>query len=102
MVISAEAAAELTRLKNQATPIEPCVLTPKLLGHLTGIDGAVLVGTDGFCHAIGVILDGQATSKGDPGRGARFNSAIRYVESAKGRGISTMATVVSEDGGVDV
>lgn len=102
VVISAEAAAEAARLKNQATPIEPCVLTPELLGHLTGIDGAVLVDTDGFCHAIGVILDGQATSKGDPGRGARFNSAIRYVESARDRGISTMAMVVSEDGGVDV
>lgn len=102
VVISAEAAAESARLKNQATSIEPCVLTPELLGHLTGIDGAVLVDADGFCHAIGVILDGQATEKGDPGRGARFNSAIRYVESAKGRGISTMAVVVSEDGGVDV
>jgi hypothetical protein len=102
VVISAEAAAESARLKNQATPIEPCVLTTELLEHLTGIDGAVLVGTDGFCHAIGVILDGQATEKGDPGRGARFNSAIRYVESAKDRGISTMAIVVSEDGGMDV
>jgi hypothetical protein len=102
VVISAEAAAESTRLKNQATPIEPCVLTTELLEHLTGIDGAVLVGTDGFCHAVGVILDGQATAKGDPGRGARFNSAMRYVESTKARGTSTIAIVVSEDGGVDV
>lgn len=102
MVISAEAASESARLKNQATPIEPCVLTPELLAHLTGIDGAVLIDTQGFCHAIGVILDGQATAKGDPGRGARFNSAIRYVQSAMDRGISTMAIVVSEDGGVDV
>jgi hypothetical protein len=102
MVISAEAAAESARLSNQATPVEPCVLTPELLGHLTGIDGAVLVDTNGFCHAIGVILDGQATASGDPGRGARFNSAIRYVQSAIDRGVPTMAVVVSEDGGVDV
>jgi hypothetical protein len=102
MVISAEAAAESARLSNQATPIEPCVLTPELLGHLTGIDGAVLVDTNGLCHALGVILDGQATENGEPGRGARFNSAIRYVQSAIDRDISTMAIVVSEDGGVDV
>lgn len=102
MVISAEAVAESARLSNQATPVEPCVLTPELLGHLTGIDGAVLVDTNGFCHAIGVILDGQATASGDPGRGARFNSAIRYVQSAIDRGVPTMAVVVSEDGGVDV
>ena len=102
MVISAQAASESDRLKNQATPVEPCVLTPELLGHLTGIDGAVLVDTNGYCHAIGVILDGQASAHGNPGRGARFNSAIRYVESARDRGISTLAVVVSEDGGVDV
>jgi hypothetical protein len=52
MVISAEAASQSDRLKNQATLIEPCVLTPELLGHLTGIDGAVLVDTNGYCHAI--------------------------------------------------
>lgn len=102
MVISVEAAAEADRLKNQATPIEPCVLTPELLGHLTGIDGAVLVDTNGYCYAIGVILDGQASVHGNPGRGARFNSAIRYVQFATDRGISTLAVVVSEDGGVDV
>jgi hypothetical protein len=102
MIISAEAPAEADRLKNQATPVEPSVLTPELLGHLTGIDGAVLVDTNGYCHAIGVILDGQASTHGNPGRGARFNSAIRYVESALERGISTVAVVVSEDGGVDV
>jgi hypothetical protein len=102
MVISAEASTESDRLKNQATPIEPCMLTPELLEHLTGIDGAVLVDTNGYCHGIGVILDGQASTHGDPGRGARFNSAIRYVESATERGVPTLAVVVSEDGGVDV
>lgn len=102
MVISREAASESIRLKNQATPVNPTLLTPELLGHLTGIDGAVLVDANGYCHAIGAILDGQASAHGDPGRGARFNSAIRYVQSAEERGISTMAIVVSEDGGVDV
>lgn len=102
MVISTEAASESERLKNQATPIEPCLLTPELLGHLTGLDGAVLVDATGCCHAIGVILDGQATAQGNPGRGARFNSAVRYVQSAMERGGTTLAIVVSEDGGVDL
>ena len=102
VVISAEAAAEADRLKNQATPVEPCLLTPELLSHLTGIDGAVLVDTNGYCHAIGVILDGLASAQGNPGRGARFNSALRYVQSAVDNRIPTLAVVVSEDGGVDV
>lgn len=102
MVVSAKAASESKRLKNQATPVAPCQLTPELLGHLTGIDGAVIVDVNGHCHAIGAILDGLASAHGDPGRGSRFNSAIRYVQSATERGISTLAVVVSEDGGVDL
>src|SRR5262249_11032992 len=101
LVISADAAAESVRLGNQATAIEPCLLTPELLSHLTGIDGAVIIDPRGYCHALGVILDGLATSHGDPARGARFNSAVRYVQSAIDRGIMTLAVVVSEDGGID-
>jgi hypothetical protein len=102
LVISAGAAAEAERLRNQATSTELELLTPELLDHLTGIDGAVLVDVNGCCHAIGVILDGQATSSGDPGRGARYNSAVRYVHAALARRIHTVAIVVSEDGGVDI
>lgn len=50
------------------------------------------------CHAIGVILDGAANAKGTPSRGARFNSALRYVHGYPGR----LAVVVSEDGHVDL
>jgi hypothetical protein len=71
------------------------------LDHLLGIDGALLVDPNGDCHAIGVILDGTASSHGNPGRGARYNSAVRYVESAFDRGIQTLAIVVSADGGVN-
>ena len=46
-----------------------------------------------------VILDGQATTHGDPARGARFNSAVRYVTSAAGK---ALAVVVSENGFFDV
>jgi hypothetical protein len=34
--------------------------------------------------------------------GARFNSAIRYVQYAIERHIPTVAIIVSEDGGIDI
>ena len=46
-----------------------------------------------------VILDGRATRGGDPARGARFNSAVRYVEGADH---ASLAMVISEEGSVDV
>jgi len=101
LIISPEASSESSRLASQATAIEPCLLTPELLAHLTGIDGAVLLDTDGYSHAIGAILDGPATPEGDPARGARFNSAVRYVRSLSDRQIPALAVVVSEDGSVD-
>lgn len=102
IVISAKAAAEAERLKSQATVVEPSLVDPMLLDHLTGIDGAVLVDSKGWCHAIGVILDGEATSSGDASRGSRYNSALRYVQYTHNQRIPTIAIVVSEDGGVDI
>ncbi|MES2790559.1 MAG: DNA integrity scanning protein DisA nucleotide-binding domain protein [Planctomycetota bacterium] len=98
LLISQDATNEAKRLENQATLIAPCHLTPNILEQLTSIDGAVLIDPDAVCHAIGVILDGMATSSGDSSRGARFNSAIRYTET---RGCRCLAIVISEDGGVD-
>ena len=100
LVISSAAAEEANRLASQGTPITPCLLTPELLRHLTPIDGAIMLDTAGTCHAVGIILDGQATMNGDPGRGARFNSAVRYVESCSDKG-RCLAVVVSEDGDID-
>lgn len=102
LVISNAASDEANRLRNQSTPMKACLLTSELLSHLTGIDGAVLVDPNGCCHAIGVILDGIATPQGDPARGARFNSALRYVEFAATRNLPTLAVIVSEDGGIDI
>jgi len=99
LVISSEAEAEAERLASQATRLEPCQLTPNALSRLTPIDGAVLLDVNGVCHAIGVILDGLADKAGDPARGARYNSALRYVAT---RNEPCMAVVVSEDGGVDI
>lgn len=99
VVISSGAAEEALRLRNQATAIEPLQLTCHMMKKVTAIDGAVLIDQRSNCHAIGVILDGLATKKGDPARGARYNSAIRYVESSQH---CCLAIVVSEDGTVDL
>ncbi len=99
IVVTADAAAEAKRLSRQSITIEPRRATPQLIKHLTPIDGAVLMSPDGQCYAIGVILDGVASPQGDPARGARYNSAVRYVQ---GHGSACIAIVVSEDGGVDL
>jgi hypothetical protein len=98
LIINENAAEESHRLRKQGSPIVACVLTPDLLRPLTTIDGAILLSPDGRCHGIGTILDGNATENGDPSRGARFNSALRYAESHW----PCMAVVVSEDGGIDL
>ena len=103
VVVSTGAEAEAARLSAQSTLIEPVVLLPDLVRAVSSIDGAILVDPTGVCHAVGVILDGLATKGGDPGRGARFNSAHRYVTTAlKSFGHSTLAVVVSEDGMVNL
>jgi len=99
IVVSDDAPGEAKRLAAQGTPIKPTILSASMVRRVTGIDGAVLVDLGGTCHAIGVILDGNAIADGDPARGARFNSAKRYVASTKPK---TMAVVVSEDGQINV
>jgi hypothetical protein len=99
VMISRNAAAEAARLSGQATAIEPKALTPALVRQLTAIDGALLLDISGECHAIGVIFDGQATAEGDPARGSRFNSALRYMNSSNG---AALAVVISEDRSFDV
>lgn len=98
VVVSGDAVNEAIRLGNGCLPISPMKLTPELAAKLTEIDGAVLCDPDGSCHAIGVILDGTASKAGDRGRGSRFNSAVRYINSSQA---VSVAMVVSEDGGLD-
>ena len=99
LVITTEALAEADRLKLQCTLIEPVPLTPLITQLITSIDGAVLLDPEGYCYSIGVILDGKASGHGNGTRGARFNSAVRYVESSP---YPCLVVVVSEDGMVDV
>ena len=97
LVITEAADSEAARLVQQGTPIQPLLLNADLLRNLTPIDGAIILDPEGTCYAIGTILDGMATDNGDPSRGARYNSAIRYYESAQA---PCMVVVVSSDGGV--
>ena len=71
LVISSRSDAEARRLSQQSTLIEPSRLTDREVAVVNSIDGAILLDQAGTCRAIGVILDGPATEKGDPSRGAR-------------------------------
>ena len=98
LVISGQAQGEADRLTSQCIKTEPFVLTKELVPLVTSIDGSVLLDPHGQCYAIGVILDGNASEKCRPDRGARFNSAVRYVQGEK----ECLAIVISEDRSVDL
>jgi hypothetical protein len=97
MVVSSRADVESQRLSRQSTLIEPRSLTDREVAAVSSIDGAILFNHTGICCAVGVILDGLATEKGDPARGARYNSAVRYLS---GHGDGCLIVVISEDGDV--
>jgi hypothetical protein len=99
LVVTTAAAQEAQRLAPQALAIEPQPIGSRMLRSLTKIDGAVLLTPDGTCHAVGVILDGVATGVGDPGRGARYNSAVRYTAASSA---PCLIVIVSDDGLIDV
>jgi hypothetical protein len=99
LVVSEAADEEAQRLGSQCLPIEAIQLDAGVISTASGIDGALLVDPDARCHALGVILDGMACDDGDPARGARYNSAHRYVASSPHR---CLCVVVSEDGYIDM
>lgn len=99
IVVTESAGSEAVRLGSTATHVKPKRLTPSLARRLAAVDGAILMDPQGFCHAFAVILDGIASATGDPSRGARYNSAIRYCDSRKE---PTAIVIVSEDGGIDI
>ena len=99
IVVSEDPASEIERLGKEALAIKPEYLDYKDVMRLGGIDGAVLLGPDGRCHAFGVILDGLATTSGDRARGSRFNSAVRYQRTSS---VGTVVIVISDDGTVNL
>ena len=100
LVVSHAPEAEASRLGGQAVPINPQRLDAADIIRLSQVDGAIILGSDGRCHAFGVILDGEAVARqGDPSRGSRFNSAIRYQRT---RAPKSLLVVISDDGLVDL
>ncbi len=103
IIVSEKAGEEVDRLKNQGFAVAPKIVQAALIRDLATIDGAILIDPEGAIHGIGVILDGMASESGDPSRGARYNSALRYVETAVNKGTKrVMALVISEDGYTDL
>lgn len=102
LVITPEAAAETKRLAAQCTVIEPVIVSRDIISHLSSVDGAILISPAGIVHSFGVILDGRASENGNPTRGARYNSAIRYIDGKLRHKINCLALIVSEDGYVDL
>lgn len=99
LLISAYAAAEADRLATQCTRIKPLMLTPALIERITSIDGTVILDPTGVCYAMGAILDGPATERGDRTRGGRYNSAVMYVDNSS---FPSLIVVVSQDGAIDL
>lgn len=99
IVVAEDVAAEASRLSGQGTSIEPVRLSETLLKSASGIDGTILIDPFGCCHAIGVILDGDASDTCTPSRGSRYNSGVRYVKAGLNR---RLAIVVSDDGTIDI
>lgn len=100
LVVTEDAVLEAERLSAQATPVEPTHLDGPAASRVSAIDGAIILDATGTCHCVGAILDGEAYFRGTPSRGARFNSAARYVAAKKG--VGRLAIVVSDDGYVDL
>ena len=98
LVVSKRPEEEVDRLGGQAVPITPEIIEPAQVARLGRVDGAVLLGPDGRCHAFGVILDGTAHGRGDPARGSRYNSAVRYQKMVE----DAVLVVISDDGTVDL
>lgn len=99
IVVAEDAASEADRLSKQGTNIIPTRLTESLFRSVSGIDGTILLDPSGYCHAIGIILDGEANDNCTPSRGSRFNSGVRYVQSDNHR---RLAIVVSDDHTADI
>lgn len=102
LIISNKAEQEAKRLGGQAVRVKPFPLMTNNVARLAAIDGAILIDPSGVCHAVGVILDGQAVRTGNPSRGSRYNSALRYILTARKRRDKCIGIVVSEDGMINL
>ena len=104
IIVSEAAVKESERLAeaNRAIKIHPILAEENTILSLSAIDGAMIVDTEGVCHALGAILDGVAEKPGNIARGARFNSAITYVDYEVEMQNRSVAIIVSSDDSVDI
>lgn len=65
---------------------------------LCSIDGAIMIDQYGKCSGVGLILSNSNLGKGNPERGARYNSAVNYINANK----NSIVVVISEDGMIDI
>lgn len=100
LVFSPVAAAEAVRLQHDCLQVEPFLLRPEDVSHFTVMDGALLLDTQCYCHALGVILDGETVPFSDSSRGSRFNSSLRYY--GKHQHEKILVVVVSDDGMINL
>ena len=100
LIITEEAESEANRLCNQCFKIDYSPESQnfkELIKYITSIDGGVLLHPNGKCYAIGTILDGKSVNTlGDITRGARYNSALRYINDSSSE--NCLIIIVSEDG----
>lgn len=108
---SSDASFETNRLAKKGRALsfsKPVSLSkfPSSIINLSGIDGAVAMDFSGNCYGCGLILDGEAVSRGTPERGARYNSGKNYVQWVKDRvndkSIDCLVLIISEDGSIDL
>lgn len=99
ILITADIAAETMRLSNQSTLVSPFRPMPGMMKQLTRIDGTLVMDPSGICYAVGAILDGQASVRGNRARGGRYNSAVMYFESVKH---PCLIVIFSQDGSIDL
>jgi len=106
LIITDEAEKEANRLSDLARGlvISPVDFSMRenlyLIKSLASVDGAVFLDRNLVCYGVGIILDGIAKNPGSPARGARYNSALCYLDnmpSGKYAGI-----VFSTDDTIDV
>jgi DisA bacterial checkpoint controller nucleotide-binding len=102
LIISANAELESERLSAQSTKIEVIPISKDIVSHVSSVDGAIIVSPNGNIYSFGVILDGLATKNGKSSRGARYNSAIRYIDGQNKINVPCLAIIVSEDGYVEI
>ena len=77
------------------------MVSARSIEALGEIDGAMLLDQYGRFYMIGVILDGTMPPKGvDKGRGARYNSAVKYSYSHKEE--KHLLIIISDDGYFDM